>query len=70
MCSVEHIRRHTPRSKGAVVTIHMGHARRTYTLPHDTPVRIVINLDEDQDFDECIRIIRDALAGAGVRKWL
>lgn len=65
MCSVEHIRRHTPGSKGAVVTIHMGRARRTYTLPHDTPVRIVINLDEDQDFDECVRIIKDALSGAG-----
>ena len=70
MCSVEHIRRHTAPQKDAVVTVRMGHAYRTYTLPHDTPVRIVINLDEDQDFDECIRIIRDALTGAGVRKWL
>ena len=69
MCSVEHIRRHASPSKDAVVTMCMGHARRTYTLPHDTPVRIVIDLDEDQDFDECVRIIKDALSGAGVRKW-
>jgi hypothetical protein len=56
--------------EGARVIIRMGKAYRTYTLPYEKPVCIVIELDEDQDFDECVSIIREALSGAGVKKWL
>lgn len=69
MC-VGEFRRYTAPMEGARVIIRMGKAYRTYTLPYEKPVCIVIELDEDQDFDECVSIIREALSGAGVKKWL
>lgn len=69
MC-VGEFKRYTAPMRDATVIIRMGKAYRTYTLPYEKPVRIVIELDEDQDFDECVAIIREALSGAGVKKWL
>ncbi|MFA7115513.1 MAG: hypothetical protein WC214_08670 [Candidatus Omnitrophota bacterium] len=69
MCIGE-FKRYTAPMKDARVIIRMGKAYRTYTLPYEKPVCIVIELDEGYDFDECVEIIREALSGAGVKKWL
>ncbi|MFB1502213.1 MAG: hypothetical protein AADX95_29310 [Thiocapsa sp. N5-Cardenillas] len=45
----------------------MNNYVRTYTVPHTENISIEVRLDPNVGFDESLKVITDALTGAGVR---
>lgn len=65
MCHAEQFR-YCPRPQ-ATVRLQMNQYVRTYTIPHTDNIEIEVHLDPNAGFEESLKVIRDALTGAGVR---
>ncbi|WP_374239227.1 hypothetical protein [Thiocapsa sp. N5-Cardenillas] len=65
MCHAEQFQFY-PRPQ-ATVRLQMNNYVRTYTVPHTENISIEVRLDPNVGFDESLKVITDALTGAGVR---